>query len=40
MLDSIVCVAACASRGRAKKLEKDPQVRYSLITTSEQVWKF
>ena len=37
MLDSIVCVVACALRGRAKKLEKDPHARYSLITASEQV---
>jgi hypothetical protein len=38
MLDSIACVAACASRGRAERLEKGSQAALpSLIITSSQV---
>ena len=38
MLDSMVCVAACASRGRAEQLEKASQAALpSLIITSGQV---
>ena len=37
MLDSIVCVGACASRGRAQQLKKGSPALPTLIITSEQL---
>jgi hypothetical protein len=40
MLDSIVCVPACASRDRGEKLERASQAHPSLIITSEHVGQY